>query len=878
MPEFQQETDLVLSMGTHAFILNTTTGNVNVYVGPMKKPLSPKEEVPVTMNGAGRYEQSNLEKAIKTNVLAQKGEYVILKNPAVDGKKPKMGVSSTIEADFLRMGEMVNIPGPCSFAPWPGQVVQLVPGHHLKSNQYLLVRVYDEDAARANWTLATIKPAAGTPGGGTSTGTEDPKSGTGAPAAGADESPKSEVKQELKVQEIDPNTLLIGQLIIIKGTDVSFYIPPTGVEVLKDGDSYVRDALTLESLEYCLLIDEDGNKRYERGPQVVFPAPTESFKLNDDRDRKSRAYELNEISGLHIKVIAPYTDEYGRTHFEGEELFITGRRKALGGNEEETQIYFPRVEHALLKYGGRTRYHAVAIPPGDARYVMDRLTGKIRLEHGPSMFLPDPRKEVIVRRPLSEDECNTYFPGNKNVADFNRELRERDQEVDVAAAMTGLPSYRTGHAESGITFSAANVVSLADSSASLRGSRATDVIERGTKFTPPREIVLGDKFGGVVKIRPWSGFAVQVVDQDGHSRVETWPRTVQLEFDERLEILSLSTGTPKSSDRVIRTPYLRIANNAVSDVFLVKTKDLVPVKVHLKYLVRFEESQREKWFTIDNYVQNMVDRFRSLVNNYARTVEVQQFYVEAGALLRDLILGKKSDDTGGQRPGFSFEENGMLVYELNVLGVEIQDNNIAQAMRQLQTDRITNSLEAERSASTLALATVRQENARLVAEAAHQTAVASKEIQRKEAELEGALEVLEVELSAKVEAGKIATRRANAVEMLEVAKLDAEAQREHDKPDQENQARELDNRIKELVEQANADKSRIEAVQPQLTASLVALAQTGALNLVAKHLGDLAIVRNQSLGGMFETMFKGTPLEGMLDNLKQLGVGAVVSK
>lgn len=89
----------------------------------------------------------------------------------------------------------------------------------------------------------------------------------------------------------------MGQLILIRGNKVSFYIPPTGVEVVKDGGNYVRQAETLERLEYCLLVDQNGKKRYVRGADVVFPKPTESFKLNDDGDRKNKAYELNEKTG-----------------------------------------------------------------------------------------------------------------------------------------------------------------------------------------------------------------------------------------------------------------------------------------------------------------------------------------------------------------------------------------------------------------------------------------------------------------------------------------------------------------------------------------------------------------------------------------------------
>ena len=177
---------------------------------------------------------------------------------------------------------------------------------------------------------------------------------------------------------------------MIRGTDVSFYIPPTGLGVVPDAHGrHVRDALTLERLEYCILVDEDGRKRYERGPQVVFPSPTEVF-VEQGGQRKFRAIELSELHGLHIKVIAPY-EQYK----EGDELFITGK---------QTAIYYPREEHSLIRVDGRERHVAVAIPAGEGRYVVDRATGVIRIVRGPAMFLPDPIREVLVRRVLTERE------------------------------------------------------------------------------------------------------------------------------------------------------------------------------------------------------------------------------------------------------------------------------------------------------------------------------------------------------------------------------------------------------------------------------------------------------------------------------------------
>jgi major vault protein len=67
----------------------------------------------------------------------------------------------------------------------------------------------------------------------------------------------------------------------------------------------------------------------------------------------------------------------------GDELFLTGR---------EQMIYFPRPEHAVVKYSDQEIHYALAIPAGEGRYVLDRNSGQITpAAKGPSIFLPDPR-------------------------------------------------------------------------------------------------------------------------------------------------------------------------------------------------------------------------------------------------------------------------------------------------------------------------------------------------------------------------------------------------------------------------------------------------------------------------------------------------------
>ena len=284
-------------------------------------------------------------------------------------------------------------------------------GHQLRSNEYLLVRVYDEEAARANWSKAVLRPVE-------SEGEEDQKK-------------KSD---KAAVDFPSEKDLTMGKQFVIKGTNVSFYIPPTGIEVVPEKvngeDRYVREAVTLERLEYCLLLDQNGNKRYVHGPDVVFPRPTEKFveapiKSSPDKvkAKKFRAQELTPSSGIHIRVISEYTEEDGTVRKAGEELFITGR---------EQTIYSPREEHAIIKYGEQEIHYGIAIPVGEARYVLDRETDVISLVKGPQIFLPDPRKQVIAQRALDLKLCELMFPGNTDALEINAaRLGVDDQDINV---------------------------------------------------------------------------------------------------------------------------------------------------------------------------------------------------------------------------------------------------------------------------------------------------------------------------------------------------------------------------------------------------------------------------------------------------------------
>jgi len=668
--------DLVLAPGEYAYLQDTTKGAVRVYTGPTVATPS-AQDVPVIYDEkTNSFKSANsLAEAICHEPLAKEGSYLALTNPAKNGSHPDENSRTSPELDT---GRRINIEGPIIFALWPTQSAQVIEGHKLRSNQYLLLEVYNEDEARKNWQSTVQKNIDGS---------------------------------QVKVGEA-PKDLTTGKLLIIKGTEVSFYIPPTGIRVLPEANgSYIRDALTLERLEYCILKDESGRKRYERGPQVVFPAPTEQWIEKKDKDgmvRKFRAIELNPIQGLHLKCIAPFVDEQGVSHQAGEEMFITGK---------DTAIYFPREEIAEVRYDGKSKHFASAVPKGEARYVLDRLTGKITKVEGPAMLQPDPRTQVFVRRVLNLRECELMYPGNDEVAQYNAallELANRAPTTRAGAISEGdvergsramLRERKTG----GVIPQAMNYMLSANSAKemSLIGDTSEvsrdanlmsgDEFSRASTYTDPRTVTLSTKYQGAPLINVWPGYAVQVVSKDGARRVEVGPKAILLEYDETLEALSLSTGKPKTSDKLLHTAYMRVENNGVSDIITAETSDHVQVQMKLSYRVNFE-GDSNKWFVTENYVKFLCDHCRSVLKNAVRQIPIVQFHASAEQIIRDTILGKNLD---GKRAGMVFSENGMRVYDVEILDVTLGNENIKKLLDGYQHAVVRGSIELQEATREL---------------------------------------------------------------------------------------------------------------------------------------------------------------------------------
>ena len=814
MNDANRERDLVLAPNEYAFISDQTKGNIIVYVGPYKTSLANTDKPVLFDPETKQFIKCSLDESTQVFTIAPEGWYVVLKNPPRDGTQPKTGTSNNLGE--LNIGRKVNMPGPMFFSLWPGQIAKIIPGHHLRSNQYLLVRVYDETEAKKNWAKAVVK--------------------TKNIGDGGDE----------EIITAETPDLITGRQLIIKGTAVSFYIPPTGVEIVRDENgNYVREAVTLERLEYCILLDENGNKRYLQGPAVVFPEPTEEF-ITRNGNRKFRAIELNEISGLYIKVIAPYV-ENGQHYEEGEELFITGK---------DHKIYFPRAEHAIIKYGEQEVYYAVAIPAGEGRYVLNRKTGEVTLKKGPAMFLPDPREAVIVRRLLDARQVELWFPGNREALDYNLRLKElfhlsqKDEFILAKDVDEALQSEKVKEN------------SRKRSMTSMPSGFTGDEFNRAEQQAPPRTVTLYNKYEGAVTINLWTGYAILVVSKSGNRKVIVGPQTYLADYDENLQMTELSTGTPKTEANLLRTVYLKVLHNKISDIVKAESADFCQVNIHVSYRVNFE-GEPEKWFNVENYVKFLTDHLRSVIRNAVKRYKIMDFYANGIGIIRDTVLGVAVDKS--KRGGRRFEENGMHIYDVEVFDIKLGDNGIENMLISAEQDVIRQTLAIAGERRKLELTEEIEHVARKVSEAKSQTKQQALELQKTEIgkTLESQLAALEAEILTRRRDLEAKLSGQEQIAKISTAELGMEKERRAFALEVEQQ--QMSQYLARAQAEVNGVVAKAGAISPDLIAALQAFSDRALAERVATSMAPLSILGGGSVAEVFAQMLKGTVLGNVLN-------------
>jgi regulator of protease activity HflC (stomatin/prohibitin superfamily) len=664
-----RERDILIAPNEYAYVQDLTKGDIVLYVGPTKISLSNTERI-VELR-AERFVPVRADDAsfgVSAFVTATSSQYIVLENPVAPGKdaRPIRGSNAAVE---LQVGRKVVVPGPAQFPLWPGQRARVIDGHPLREDEYLVVRYYDR---------------------------------------------------------VDDDPHPIGAEIVVRGSDVSFYVPRTGLEVVP-----------------AEIIG--GNCLYVR-KATRFPRP----------------------GGLHVRVTKPLVAPADHalpegTYAAGTDVFLADR-----------DGYFFPDEH--VEVIGLVQ--PIPIAEKEGIYVRARATGRIATITGPANYLVDPTREELIPRALDAERMRRY----------------------------GLERH---------------------------AMRAVAV------YVPP-------------------SFAVLVTGKTRRDVVKG-PETRILDFDEELEVLHLSTGRPKSDKTTRATCFLQVEGNKVSDVVRVQTRDHVEIEIALSYRVSFVGDDREKWFRVKDYVGLLCDHAGSILRAAARTTSIDEFQRDATELLRTAMLGErrpgaddeaKRDDRapphGGKRPGRLFEENGMWVYDVEVLDVNILDADVKKLLENAQRAAIVSDVKR------------RDEERRLAEE-------------RLKAEVDQAIGAAQTEALAQsilldeAHANVARKRTAATIEVERLGKVgraEADAQAANIVREAEARAKERDAEIEKRVTEARvaAFEREMAALAPELVATLRTLGHQKLAAELSKNVGPLSVLGGGSVTEIVERMLGSLPV------------------
>lgn len=722
-------------------------GEVILHVGPTMVSPTAADRV-VIDDGEGGFRE-DLSGQPQRMVEVGDNQYAVLSNPLAE---PEPGVPNgrfrpgRNESRVLRNGTRSMIPGPCHFCLRPGQRCEVRDAHELASDQYLVVKVYGEVDHEAPYHEITVRSA------GITTFTADSLDGSPAPSAAK-----------------PPARLTRGQLIVIRGLDTQFYIPPTGVDIVPD--TSIDDAGTSLSADVARQLIQQSRALAPAPGAPPAPSPSPAVVLDEEADWAAEA-EVQQREEAPAKKAArrpaqaqAYIEQGARARHRVPPVPPPAPPPAAQALVQNL-LASPEVMRAVERQARSLRLVRQAVVLGEKEYcVVVDADGKRNVKRGPARVFPGPydtfmsegsrnrvydayellpqralwlrvispvsREELARRLPTGlELDRPRYEPGDELLLTGVSAFFFPFNEIEVLSPDSGLAVVGNDHAQVFVEAigidqkSGIYVRDLTTGEVRLVRGKTSYLVHPGkevhiTRTIPPVDwnhwVVPGEahKATNAPITTPWAlsivvphNMAVMATSAKGH-RVIEGPCVELLEYEESLAYLALSTGTPKVDDPTIRTCFLRTIGNRVSDVIRVQTADFVDIDVRVSYSVTFKKELKDRWFNHENYVQVLCEHLRSLVRSQARLQQLSELWPRLTAVLRDVILGDKVQ--GEDRPGRLFKENGMLVTEVEVLTAEILDPRIAELYRAVQREIVSLQIGDRQAQAQLTSARLRDE-------------------------------------------------------------------------------------------------------------------------------------------------------------------------
>jgi major vault protein len=940
-----------LGVGQFAWAMSKKEGKYKILIGPdaleatdddlffISDPADPTKIMPV----------GNPSEAIQDFITIKTGQYAVLHNPSetTSADFPNANYTSgKNEMKPLLRGRKRTVTAG-HFPLWPGQSVEIRDVPVLSSNQYLMVKVeslnvdtsapyYETTIKCAGITKAVVDETVGSEDGGDKLKIGDV---TDTPPSGATEGEELAKKDDAASKADQPTepVLKVGQNIIIPASLVPTYIIPSGLEevaeevvaaqveddaalspadlvekmitkgILKienlgafcekarigseytdkiteiystyrrdnDGrralsraignvasstiykmlaqvlldktsenkttNSAVRQAVVLGPTEFCVLFDEDGKPRTHKGPGRVFPGPYDVFRTEGSRNRVYDAYHLRVDRGILMRIVA---DRISR-----QDLARQLPEGAAGFLEEKD--FYGKGDEIFIE-----GFDAYLVPSSS----IEVINPETRQPH-----IGNDHSEVYVYSIGVDQKSGVYVA---NVSTGNITLIKGEKKVPIDPR-------KSKHVKRRIPKDLWNLM-----------------IGKGEPHKMTNQAMVETPWAMNVMIS--NNEAVMVTSKDSR-RVVVGPRMELLEYDEWLEVLTLSKGRPKNEDETISTCFLRVTGNRITDQFYIETSDFVKIKIDVVYGVEFvgtTDDERAQWFNDPNYVMLLCNNLRSRYKLAARKKTLKELYPIIPDFLRNTALGEKKAEEGkdSHRPGLRFEENNMLLKEVEVLNIYIPDDEISEALIEHNRTVIKGEMDIAiarasletakaRNAIDIGISEIRIEKAERIKEVELKEAATAHEVEIKRNELAHAISELVALNQAAI--AKINEQTVNDKAYFTRVRLNADSEAEIGRESARRlKIVEFRNALKEIQvaliqATSKADVERLQAIQAGMIEAIEGLGDKQLMTSLAEHLpqatGSLGLLLGKGGLDALTKMISGTPFASALNALQDDG-------
>ena len=359
-------------------------------------------------------------------------------------------------------------------------------------------------------------------------------------------------------------------------------------------------------------------------------------------------------------------------------------------------------------------------------------------------------------------------------------------------------------------------------------------------------------------------------------------RDHRLGSHQTLETLELSTGRPKTTDKLIKTVFLRHENNKVSDLINIETKDFVKATVKVSYCVDFDPQLMDKWFSVENYVKYMCDRERALIKRAAKEYTIEEFWQHYSDIVRNIAIDACEENAAKPHSGGRFfPENGMYVHDCEVLSIEVE-SDIEDMLIEHQHETVRQNLKLVSAQKEADVAKAMAVSEKMMQELRSQELINKMALQ--EAEATRKLEI-QAKINRKTEAEKMAAKQAEK-DMQVIIDAIAEADRVRKDADfkqaMTHEAEEMAQKTAHERELADIEKAKNEAyaqtiatimgsISEDLIAAITVGGKTQLAETVAEHLSPYAIANNEGVVETTNRLMRGLGFDEALDIFKSKG-------